>query len=83
MVYIIYSVAIGILLLLLRRNMEERGVGRLARGRWRTNGRKIEEKLGGRIWEKSSQACNLCTLEQITMPAMQCPIAHAAWPYIV
>ena len=52
MVYIIYSVAIGTLLLLLRRNMEERGVGRLARGRWRTNGRKIEEKLGGRIWEK-------------------------------
>ena len=71
-----YSVAIGTLLLLLRRNMGERGVGRLARGRWRTNGRKIEEKLGGRIWEKSSQACDLCNLERITMPAY-CPCCLA------
>ena len=42
---------------------------------------KIEEKLGGRIWEKSSQACDaICVIWN----ELQClHIAHAAWPYIV
>ena len=78
MVYIIYSVAIGTLLLLLRRNMGERGVGRLARGRWRTNGRKIEEKLGGRIGRSQAKLA-ICVLWN----ELQCLQCNALLPMLL
>ena len=73
-----YSVAIGTLLLLLRRNMEERGVGRLARGRWRTNGRKIEEKLGGRIGRSQAKLA-ICVLWN----ELQCLQCNALLPMLL